>query len=364
MRRAITLFAASLLLLNGCRAPEDGVENSPTPPTPVRELSVRKLELVSPIFGTGTIAAHKTTAIGPSVDGIIEEIYVKVGDRVEAGDPLFRTRPVHYEIRAEEAAQALKLAQAELEHARREKERIQKLRGSSISSQDQLDAVVAQYDIALARLGQARAAEARAKQNLEDTVVRAPYAAAITQRYVDEGAMMRTMLSANSPVVQIMKMDIVAAIVQVPEVHLSEVRVGTPAKVQVDGMDLEMESEVYILNDRVDHVSRAFEVRLPLSNADYAIKPGLFVQAHLLPESRSVLVVDREAVLGSKGNRYVFVHNDGEAKRLPIEVRDVDASQVEVTAGLVEGDRVLAGPNLRRLSSGAPILVEDDHAHR
>ena len=69
----------------------------------VHRLAVVETELVVPVFGTGTIAAHKSTKIGPRVDGIIEEIFVKVGDRVKAGAPLFRTRQVHYQIRVDEA---------------------------------------------------------------------------------------------------------------------------------------------------------------------------------------------------------------------------------------------------------------------
>jgi RND family efflux transporter MFP subunit len=327
-------------------------------------MPVVQVELVVPVFGTGTIAAHKATEIGPRVDGIIDEVLVKVGDRVHAGDPLFRTRQVHYQIRVDEASQAVHLAEAELKHAKRERDRIESLHTSNVASEGRLDEVRTAHDMAAARLGQARAAHARALQELEDTTVRAPYPGAITHRYVDEGTMMRTMMSANSPVVQIMKMDIVAAIIQVPEVHLSEARVGTPGRVKVDGIDRVFETEVYILNDRVDPVSRAFEVRLPIANEDLEIKPGLFAQAELLPESRLVTVVARGAVLGVEGSRYVFLEEGGAAVRRSIDARDLDAMRLEVLDGLSAGEFVLSGPNLRRLSPGAPVVVEGDHANR
>ena len=350
---------------SGCGDPET-VEPEAREPKPigVRRLVVIETELVVPVFGTGTIAPHKTSKIGPRVDGIIEEIFVKVGDRVQSGDPLFRTRQVHYQIRVDEVTQSLRLAEAELKHAKRERDRIESLHTSSVASEDRLDDVRTGHDIAAARLGRARAAHARVLQELEDTTVRAPYPGAITHRYVDEGVMMRTMMSGNSPVVQIMKMDIVAAIIQVPEVHLSEVHVGTPAQIKVDGMERVIESEVYILNDLVDPVSRAFEVRLPIMNEDLAVKPGLFAQAELLPEARRVTVVDRGAVLGVEGSRYVFLDEDGTAGRRPIVARDLDAMRLEVLDGLSAGEYVLSGPNLRRLSPGTPVVVEADHANR
>ena len=358
---ALTLAVAA----SGCGAPETAEPEAMEPKSiGVRSLAVVQMELVVPVFGTGTIAAHKTTEIGPRVDGIIEEIFVKVGDRVQSGDPLFRTRQVHYQIRVDEVSHSLLLAQAELKHAKRERDRIESLHSSSVASEDRLDDVRTSQDMAAARLGKARAAHARALQELEDTTVRAPYPGAITHRYVDEGAMMRTMMSGNSPVIQIMKMDIVAAIIQVPEVHLSQVHIGTPARVKVDGIERVIESEVYVLNDLVDPVSRAFEVRLPIANEDLEIKPGLFVQAELLPEPRQVTVVDRGAVLGVEGGRYVFLEESGTADRRPIVARDLDAMRLEVLDGLSAGQYVLSGPNLRRLSPGTPVVVEADHANR
>lgn len=359
------LVWALALVASGCGVPETGEPEAPAPqPIGVRQMAVVQTELVVPVFGTGTIAAHKSTKIGPRVDGIIEEIFVKVGDRVESGAPLFRTRQVHYQIRVDEASQSLQLAEAELQHAKRERDRIEILHERNVASEDRLDDVTTDYDLAAARQGKARFAHARARQELDDTTVRAPYAGAITYRYVDEGAMMRTMLSADSPVVQIMKMDIVAAIIQVPEIRLSEVHVGTPGRVKVDGIDRVFESEVYILNDLVDPVSRAFEVRLPITNEDLEIKPGLFAQVELLPEPRLITVVDRGAVLGAEGNRYVFLEEGGTALRRPVKARDLDALRFEVLEGLSAGEFVLSGPNLRRVSPGTPVVVETDHADR
>jgi multidrug efflux pump subunit AcrA (membrane-fusion protein) len=73
--------------------------------------------LVEPVLGTGTISAHKTTDVGPRVSGIVDTIHVAVGDRVEAGDPLFRTRPIDYEIRVRVAESALRLARANAQKA-------------------------------------------------------------------------------------------------------------------------------------------------------------------------------------------------------------------------------------------------------
>src|SRR5262245_2321875 len=55
---------------------------------------VTKADIAVPIIATGSITPSRQTDIGPSVDGIIEQVFVNVGDRVKKGAPLFKTRDV------------------------------------------------------------------------------------------------------------------------------------------------------------------------------------------------------------------------------------------------------------------------------
>ena len=155
-----------------------------------------------------------------------------------------------------------------------------------------------------------------------------------------------------------MKIDIVAAIVQIPEVDLRKVHVGTKGKVVIDSIGRSFDSYVIILNDLIDTNTRGVEVRLPILNPDYLVKPGLFARAELYPEPRGVLALKRGAILGTEDRRYVFVAENGAAKRMPITVRQIDAGSVEVLSGLGAGQRALIGPNLPLIVEGTPVKIE------
>jgi len=359
------LASALAFVLVACGGTSEEVLPEVTPEAVrVTTVEVAKEAVAQKILGSGTIAAHKTTDIGPRVSGIIDEIFVKVGDRVEAGDVLFHTRQVDYEIRASQARAQARLALTEIKKTERDLRRIENLHAQGVASEGRLDEVRTAYEMASARGEAADAGLADARQKLSDTTVKAPYPAVVTRRYVDEGAMMSTMMSANSLVVQIMKVDIVAAIIQVPETHLAHIHVGTAARVRIDGVEGEFDSEVYILNDRVDHISRAVEVRLPIRNPDYALKPGLFARAELIPEPRELVVVPRTSVLGPTDARFVFVDGGGVARRRDVQIRELDIRRMEVIDGLAPGDSVLGGPNLSRVSDGIAIAIELAHANR
>jgi len=341
------------------------------------ELSIVKPmteQIIEPVVGTGSITATQKSNIGPTVSGVLDKTFVSVGDRVKLGDPLFEIRQTDYITRLEEAQFQVKLAEADFTNAKGEYERISELKSSGVVSKGQMDKIQAQYSISEARLGIAKANLAKARLALDDTVVRAPYDGVIVYQYKYRGEFLSTMggpmmdMSGGAGggggggggrgVFDISKIDTVGAIVEIPETKLRFVRLGTPAIVRIDGMDKEYPTQVHVINDQVDTVSRKVQLRLMILNPDYAIKPGLFARATLSPDPRPALTLDRRAVLGPQEAQYVFVAVNGHAKLTKITSRELDARRVEILSGLSTADQVLVGPNLIRVRDGDAISVE------
>lgn len=353
------------LLALGLAACSEGTARAPDAPPAAAPIAVsiarvEAQDIAESIWGTGTLEADKQADIGPRVDGIIEEVFVQVGDRVEAGDPLFRTRDVEYRIRTAEAEHALRLARAEARKAERDRARAEELFRSSIVSIEQIESVRTADDAARARVGQAETALERARQDQSDTLVRAPWPGAVTRRFVDEGVMLRTMLTSGAAVVQLMKLDVVVAVARVPEVHLRRVRVGTPARLHIDGLERAFEGSVAIVSDRVDPGSRSIELRVPIANPELVLKPGLFAKLELLPAPRRALVIERRAVRGRGADSYVLVADGGRAARHSVVVRDLDAQRLEVVSGLEAGAEVLVAEPGADLQEGAAFQVSAD----
>jgi RND family efflux transporter MFP subunit len=364
---AVVVLGAGFLALGACGDGKKTAEK-PVETISVFETAATAKALVEPVTGTGTIAAAKTTDLGPRVTGIIDKIYVYVGARVKEGDPLFHTRDVELKLKVTELENQVKLAQAENRNMSRSFGRSNELHASGYVSNGGLDNARAAKEAAAARLGIATAQLAAVKQQLDDCTVRAPFDGVITRRDIDEGKYMMTMGGGfggmsgggggGNSVLQIMKIDIVAAIVQIPEVDLTKVHLNTKAKVTVDGVGQSYDSYALIINDAIDTTTRTVEVRLPIENKDYAVKPGLFARAEFFPEPRNVISLDRTAVQGTEDQRYVFVAENGIAKRVPVTVRQIDAGTVEVLSGLTAGQHALAGPNLPLVSEGSAVKIE------
>ena len=341
---------------------ESTVDSSDSPPlaqtSPLRLQTVRpeSREIQESITGTGTIGAAQTSNIGVVTPGIVERVFVKVGDHVEKGQPLFQTRQNDYELAVQLAHAELTATEARAEQARLDFDRAKDLLEKEFISQAQLDTAQNSLKAAIAETGVSKARLAQAEQTLADTVVRAPYDGVVTSRNVDEGTYKSAQtFSSDGSVIQLKDIRIVVAVVRVPEIHLKSLRPGTPADLFVDGFDDAVQSDIWVINDKVDPQSRTIEVRFALANDDYQIKPGLFVRAEIHPPARPAMLLAQEAVLDRSGTPHVFLFGDGTARRKAIVLRDYDATSVEILSGLDETAVVLVGPDLARLSDGDPL---------
>lgn len=352
---------ALLLALMACGPDQHASFDAPETATEPVEMSVthpRVRQIVQPIYGSGTITAVQSSNISPEISGIVEEIYVHVGARVEVGDPLFQIKRDNFEFALAEAESAAELASAVVEQAERAANRASTLNIRGVTSEARLEEAQSALRVERARRDAAIVALERARNNLEATTVLAPYRGVITARYIDEGAFMTPQGNSQaSAVVQLQEIQRVHAIVEVPEIHLVNLRIGMQTRVYVDGVDQAFNSQVDVLNDRINPQTRTIELRLGISNEEYSLRPGLFARAEIFPEARHAVLLERRAISGPTNAPYVFVLSNGRANRHEVQIREFDADYVEILGGFGPEEEILLGPNLPRLRQGVNVTV-------
>ena len=193
-RPAIVALSAILALgLTSCGKPAaQAAQPAKVEAIVVSTVKVTKTDVAVPIIATGSLTPSRQTDIGPSVDGIIEEVMVGVGSRVKKGQALFRTRDVDIKLQVQELEKQVALARAQLANAQNELRRQDSLKGGGWVSQSRMDTTRTNTDVASAQLGVWEARLAQARQQLKDTVVYAPYDGVISRKDVYEGRFMAT----------------------------------------------------------------------------------------------------------------------------------------------------------------------------
>ena len=354
------LLGAAAWVVVGCSS-EPKTSNAPASAPLAMEVQVvpaRAEQLSAPIRASGTVAAMQTSNVTALVEGPVDRVFVRVGDRVTQGQPLLRIRQADYQRRVSEAEAAVRLADAEVVQTERAFERVRELKARGFAAASRLDEAEAARDVARARRDQARAALATARQALSDTVLRSPYDGVVTQRMVDEGMFLNSRFSmgGQSSALQLQELRVVAAIVAVPEARVSELRKGQPARLFITGQAEPFPSEVFIINDFIDPKARTVEVRLPVRNPGYTISSGVSVVAEILTDPVNAIVVSRRALRGDSANPHLFVVTGDVARRRAVKTADVDLDRVRILEGVAAGDRVILNPPTT-LADGMSVRV-------
>ena len=358
---------AAFLTVSGCGSgggePAESAQSSST----ANPALAKSVKIVKPksatmretVVATGSIGSKQTSNIGPLVEGVVEAIFVNVGDRVAKGDPLFQTRPVIYERRVEEAKAALELAVARRKNAERALERTEKLRAEGFAAEARLDDARTEYDVAKAEVARAAAALKTVERQLEDTMVRAPYNGVITKRFNDEGIYLSNVFrgGAESTVLQIQENHIVVAVVYAPEQYLSSLKLEQKAFVYVESQPEPRESYVLVLNDMLDVGARTVELRLPIDNSDYSLKSGQFARAEIFTDEKPVLSVPSKAVFQDPSGAYVLVLKDGRAEMRRVVAKERPDGTFAVLEGLDADDDVIVS-NGEPVAAGDPVAPE------
>jgi RND family efflux transporter MFP subunit len=308
------------------------------------------------IAASGSIEARRVSEIGPEVPGRLVEVFVQVGDDIEQGAPLFRVDPVPYELALNEARAGLSVAQAEAANAFLEAQRVAQLVERSAASDQQAQQIRSQAAVARARVEQADARVARAQRDLERTLVIAPYAGSIVERRAHEGAMV-----AGAAVVVLQESGVLEAILSIPEAARAPVRDGDAVRLFIDGLGEPLETRIVQTSDRVDPQTRTYEVRAPVAGGDDVVRAGSWVRAEIrLAPGVPRPTVDRSAVLLRDGRSYVFRVEGERVTRVPVRVGAMNERRAVVLSGLAEGDLVVRGEAVRRLSDGARVSASPD----
>jgi membrane fusion protein (multidrug efflux system) len=359
----ITAAAAAVAAL-GCGgvAPSESVcapeaaSDREAPVVDVTTVRVQRGSIRQRVSASGSLLARRESRIGAEVRGRIQAIFVREGDRVEAGARLFQIDPEAFEVALRQAEAGLDLARSERRQIEADLERLQALRRKQIVSAENLGRVETQVAVARARERQASESVAMARYNLGQTLVVAPYAGSIAARLVDEGT--TALVQPQTLVVVIQETAELEAEVHIPESQLPVVRVGDPAQIYVQGLAQPIEAEVAAAGDTIDPATRTYHVRLIVENADHRLKAGSFARIELLPHAKTgVVLVPREAVRTEGGHTRVLVVRDGRAESVPVQLGIISQSEAEVLSGIRVDSEVIVGEAAREIAPGMQVRV-------
>lgn len=343
------VLAGVLALAAGCGGPPA------SPPAPVSRIDLATMTIAAETARReqawdGVVEAIDQATMSAQTAGRILELPYDVNDYVQAGAVIVRFSNVE-QISAQRRAEAqIASAQATFDEARANYERIAEVFARKLVARAQFDQAVAQRDAARAALQSAQAVAREASQQVEYTVVRAPYSGYVTKRYVQVGES----VLAGQPLIAGLSLTGLRVEVQVPQSAIDAIRRYDAADVLLDAEGSKRLGVTRLtIFPYADAETHTFSVRADLPESASGLYPGMTVKvAFNVGEAQRLLIPESALIQRSEvSGVYVVAGNRASLRQIRLGHRFGD--RVEVLAGLQAGEEIALDPEAASSSIAA-----------
>jgi RND family efflux transporter MFP subunit len=381
----------------GAGGPKQDKSGSARAETPTRSAQVRVVpaaedRAAAVVVAAGTLAAEEQVVLGMKVAGRLAEINVDLGSRVKRGDVIARLDPTDFRLRVQRAEAALQQARARLglapddgsdrvdpektplvrqarallEEALLTRDRRVKLWEQGLVARAELDAAESaakvaesRYHDAVEEVSNRRAilAERRtdlelARQQLTDTVLRAPIAGAMSSRQAAVGEF----LDVGAPVATLVRIHPLRLRLAVPEREAAAIRQGQRVRLTIESDTTVYEGHVARLAPAISEQTRALLIEAEIPNEHGRLRPGAFARGEIVVQpDRRLVTVPAEALVTFAGVEKVLVVENGRVVEKRVTTGRRSGDRLEILTGLAPGEQVIVRPGA--LAAGQAVTA-------
>jgi RND family efflux transporter MFP subunit len=317
---------------------------------------------------SGYITPRRRATIAAKITARVVDVYVDEGMFVAEGQLLARLDDSDAQrrlqaARAERGATAAQIAslRVNLINAEREWRRQEELKADGFTSAQAIDlartaaeSLRAQVAAAEEQVKTADAQIAMAQQDVDNCTVRAPFAGVVVSKDAQRGEMVSPLSAGGgftrTGIATIVDMDSIEIEVDVNESYIARVEPGQRIEAVLDAYpDWRIPAKVRTVIPTADRQKATVKVRISFDQLDPRILPDMGVKVSFLAGEQAAgrpaakAVIPREAARMHDGQSVVFLFRDGRVERRAVSLGTETGGEVEVTAGLAPGDRVVIG---------------------
>jgi len=350
--------ALGALALCGCHQPAAAeVEKDKTGPAPISiaVATAHQQSLDRTAEMQGALFPREHAVMSSEVAGAVTQVAADFGDKVSGGQVMMKINPREYDLQVETAQAALDQERAKLTNSTARYNRAKALRQEGTISPEQFDLMTAQLRVDQADTESAQEALAMARKKLGDTEIKAPFSGSVQKRMVSLGEY----VSPGKELYELIATDPIKLRCPMPERFVPLARVGMPVKLTIDAKPgAWYTGKITRIAPALDESSRTLLIEAEIASPDGALKPGFFAHVTMDLGRDRALFVPSLAVLRYAGVARVFIVDGGVVRAREVTTGSVVGNQIEITAGLKEGEQV-AVSDVDRLADGTAVIAKE-----
>lgn len=335
----LSIFLLPMLItLSSCGSEETPEEEKSVPFVKVRGLESE--EFTETYSVVGVVKPYEEATLSSEQGGLITYLGVDKGSRVGRGQVVIRIKKdVEYASYEQSIAQ--------YEFAQSEYERLQRLYESGVATEQQF--TNAKYNLEIAEKTM-DVAETR----LSASVVRSPISGVVDAKMMNKGEMS----SPGAPIVRVVNVTRVKVSVGIPERYVNDITKGTTVKLTFDVFPGESFSGIVdYVSPTISTTNRTFEIEVVIDNPQGKLKPEMSVNVSVTRNRVSnAIILDQGQIVDYGEEKYVYIEENGIARKRVITLGGTNGNYVHVTSGLNPGDKLIY-EGYQALADGDEIKV-------
>ena len=311
-----------LFLFSACSHKSDPSTTKASPPTAVDVLVATTKPISNTIEVNGTVVANEYVELHPEASGRLTYLYVPEGKLIKKGTLIAKVNNADLEAQLQKSKVALDLA---IKTEDRDKQLL------AVNGINQAD-----YDAALNIVNGFKADIEYNQALLDKTLLKAPFDGYIGLRQVSTGAY----VTPATLIATLLQLDKIRIDFQIPEDYSSVLKVGASVDVDMDESGKKRKALIIATEPQVNQSTRNMTVRAILENTK--ANPGSFVKVYVNSglDKKAIMIPTNALIPDDKNNQVVLVKG-GEASFVNVATGIRLSNNVEITAGIKEGDTVV-----------------------
>lgn len=358
-RIAIIVIAIALSVVNaGCGKEASAGRPDGQQALPVKVITAQAQLVPQSTDYLATLKSRNAAALQPQVEGDVTRIFVRSGQRVEAGAPILEIDPLKQQATVNNQEAAYKSKLALMEQNRIDLERKSKLYAAGIIAKADLDSAQAAYNSSKADAEALDAAIREQRVQLRYYTVRAPTAGIVGDIPVRVGDHVtnQTLLTTLDHAGEL------EAYIYLPAEKSSAVRMGMPVDILDDEGRPATRTHIFFISPRVDTDSQTLLVKTAVPNAGMKFRNAQQVHSRVVWSEEKRPMIPVTAVSRLSGKLFAFVaEGQGKqavARQRAIQVGDLVGNDYVVLEGIKPGDRIIVS-GVQMLADGMPVVMSN-----
>jgi RND family efflux transporter MFP subunit len=350
MTRFTLIFLTLALALSGCNkdaGKTDAAASNDATATlliaPQDLVAVRNSALSAGPSITGSVQPQRRADLRAEVSSVVMQVLKDNGDRVHRGDLLVRLDDTAIRDSLTSAQEAQRVAVQSLEQAERQLQRLKTLRESGMASTQQLEDAEVRRNTGQSDVSAAKTREVQARQQLQHTLVTAPFDGIVSESKVSAG----DTAQIGKELLKVMDPTSMRLEGLVSADAMAEVKVGQAVSFRVNGYgSQEFSGSVTRINPAANANTRQLEVLVEFASGKQPQLAGLYAEGNIQASRQSALMVPAMALAREGDKVFAWRVKDGAVQKVALVLgeRDPRRGDFVLRSGLSEGDQLIRSP--------------------